>query len=136
MKRRRNSGNGQVAVFLGGESSIEGQLVFRGQARLDGKFSGEIKGEGVLIVGHNAIVEAHIEATAVEISGSVVGDIVAAERIELRAPGRLVGNITAPLVVMDEGVVFEGNCRMAGENGENGLMPKVRLLSSEGKTTS
>lgn len=133
MKRRRNTSSGQVAVFLGGESSLEGQLVFQGQARLDGKFAGEIKGEGVLIVGNNAVIEAHIEATAVEISGSVVGDIVATERIELRAPGRLVGNITAPLVVMDEGVVFEGNCRMAGENGETGPMPKVRLLSSEGK---
>jgi len=131
VKRRRGSSSGEVSVLLGGASNIEGKLNFKGQARLDGVFKGEIFGEGTLIVGPGANVEARILATAVEISGVVVGDIEATERIELRAPGKLVGNIVAPLVVMDEGVVFEGNCRMAGDGGDSST--KVRLIAGDNK---
>lgn len=133
MKRRRGSTSGEVSILLANSSNIEGKISFKGQARLDGVFKGEIFGDGTLIVGPNAMIEARITATAVEISGSVVGDIEVQERIELRAPGKLVGNIIAPLVVMDEGVVFEGNCRMASDSGDGGSAPKVRLISNDNK---
>jgi cytoskeletal protein CcmA (bactofilin family) len=66
------------------------------------------------MVGPQARIEANVTAACVIISGQVVGDVTATERLEIRAPGRLKGNINAPLVVMDEGVLFEGHCSMAG----------------------
>jgi len=116
-------------VFLGGDSNIEGQLNFSGQARLDGAFKGEIRGSGALLIGPAAKVEADIQAASVTISGEVIGEINASERIELRAPGKLKGNINAPLVVMDEGVLFEGHCSMAGEEARE-RAPKITLLAS------
>lgn len=127
MARRQKQG--EVTVFLGGDSTIEGILDFSGQARLDGAFKGEIRGTGTLFIGPAARVEADIQATSVIISGEIVGEINASERIELRAPGKLKGNINAPLVVMDEGVLFEGHCSMAGEEAKERL-PKITLLAS------
>ncbi|MCB2188316.1 MAG: polymer-forming cytoskeletal protein [Deltaproteobacteria bacterium] len=127
-KRKRE---GEVTVFLGGDSQLEGVLTFHGQARLDGAFRGEIRGDGLLMVGPEAKIEATVEAAAVVVSGSVKGDVVASERIELRTPGRLMGNITAPLVVMDEGVLFEGHCRMADGSADE-RAAKVRLISEGG----
>jgi cytoskeletal protein CcmA (bactofilin family) len=124
-KRRRD---GELTVFIGASTELDGQLTFDGQARLDGKFKGEISGVGTLLVGADAKVQANIKATAVIVCGEVDGDVVATERIEMRAPGRLKGNITAPLVVMDEGVLFEGNCRMAGEEGKMLQSRKVAML--------
>lgn len=124
-KKRRD---GDLTVFFGSSSSLDGLLNFDGQARLDGKFKGQIKGVGTLLVGAEAKVVANIEATAVIVCGDVEGDVIASERIEMRAPGRLKGNITSPLVVMDEGVVFEGNCRMAGEEGKLLQARKVAML--------
>ena len=46
--------------------------------------------------------------------GKVTGDIIARKRVELRAPAKLIGNITTPSVVIHEGVVFEGHCSMGG----------------------
>lgn len=115
MGKRQRQQEGEVSVFLGGDSFLEGELNFSGQARLDGKFTGKISGEGTLLVGPAAHVQADIAARAVIISGEVVGDVTASERIEMRAPGRLKGNINAPLVMMDEGVLFEGHCSMAGD---------------------
>lgn len=127
MARRQKPG--EVTVFLGGDSNIEGQLNFSGQARLDGAFKGEIRGTGALLIGPAARVEADIQAASVTISGEVIGEINASERIELRAPGKLKGNINAPLVVMDEGVLFEGHCSMAGEEAKD-RAPKITLLAS------
>ena len=116
MVRRRNQG--ELSVYLGGDSSLEGILTFEGQARVDGNFHGEIRGIGTLTVGPNAHIKAGVQATAVVISGEIEGDVVAGERIELRSPGRLKGNINAPLVVMDEGVLFEGHCTMSSEEAK------------------
>ncbi|HEY8370705.1 MAG TPA: polymer-forming cytoskeletal protein, partial [Thermodesulfobacteriota bacterium] len=44
--------------------------------------------------------------------GTIVGDIVARSRIEMHAPARVVGNITTPVLVVDEGSVFDGQCQM------------------------
>ena len=106
---------GEVTVFLGADSSLEGHLCFQGQARLEGRFQGSIEGAGTLMVGPQAHVQARITVSRVVISGEVVGDINASERIEMRSPGRLKGDISAPLVVMDEGVLFEGHCTMTGQ---------------------
>jgi cytoskeletal protein CcmA (bactofilin family) len=114
----KNRRDGDVGVFLGHDSSLEGVLEFKGMARLDGVFRGSIRGSGTLMVGPKARIEADVTAACVIISGQVVGDVTATERLEIRAPGRLKGNINAPLVVMDEGVLFEGHCSMAGPESQ------------------
>lgn len=125
-KRRRE---GEMTAFIGTGSSLEGLLRFEGQARLDGEFSGEVRGKGSLLVGSSAQVKADIHATNVTICGEVIGDVTATERIELKTPGKLKGNIMAPLVVMDEGVLFEGHCRMAGDQ-QIPAGSKVTLLAA------
>ena len=105
-------------------------MTFDGQARLDGSFTGSIKGEGSLLIGPQARVEADIKAGEIIISGEVIGDVTATERLDLKAPGSLKGNINAPLVVMDEGVLFEGHCSMPGEDVAE-RKPKVTLLTAD-----
>ncbi len=124
-KRRREA---TVSVFLGDNSSLEGLMTFSGEARIDGNFKGEIKGEGRLWIGPGAKVEATIEATQVVISGQVHGDVSASERLEINVPGKLVGNISAPIVLMDEGVNFRGHCRMTDGGDDNS--PQVSLLTT------
>jgi len=127
----KHKGQPALSVFLGSDSRLEGLLTFAGQARLDGHFKGTIKGDGSLLIGPQARVEAEIEAEEVIISGEVHGDVAATGRIELKSPGRLNGNISAPLVVMDEGVLFEGHCSMPGEEVRE-RRPKVTLLAAQG----
>lgn len=128
----KNVRENDLTVFLGGESQLLGELIFTGQARLDGRFQGNIRGEGTLFIGPNAKIEAMVNAATVIISGELVGDVVATKRLELKAPGRLKGNISAPLVVMDEGVVFEGHCSMTDEQDQDGNRGKITLLSAKG----
>ncbi len=129
----KNRRDGEVGVFLGHDSVLEGVLEFKGLARLDGTFRGRIQGTGTLMIGQQAKVEANIQAAQVVISGEVVGDVLAGERLEIRAPGRLKGNISSPLVVMDEGVLFEGHCTMAGGEAD-AKDGKLTLVAAGGAT--
>ncbi|MDY7035741.1 MAG: polymer-forming cytoskeletal protein [Thermodesulfobacteriota bacterium] len=102
----------EINAFLGKDTEFEGKLTFSGVVRIDGHFTGEVFTEGMLIVGETAVIESNIHVSRIIISGEIRGNIMAEDRIEIHAPGKVFGNIEAPTVIIDEGVVFEGNCRM------------------------
>jgi cytoskeletal protein CcmA (bactofilin family) len=107
----------QINAFLGRETEFEGKLSFGGTVRIDGRFKGEIASEGTLVVGETAVLECDIRCARILISGEIRGNIFAQERVEILSPGKVFGNMQAPVVVMTEGIVFDGYCRMRPENG-------------------
>jgi cytoskeletal protein CcmA (bactofilin family) len=115
----------EINAFLGRNTEFEGKLSFTGAVRIDGRFKGEIVSEGTLIVGESAQVESDVHISRIVISGEFKGNIFAKVRIEIHAPGRVIGNLQAPVVIIDEGVVFEGNCRMLKED-----MPDDKKLAA------
>lgn len=114
----------QIHTIVGKEASFTGKLTFEGTVRIDGKFSGEVFSQGKLIVGDSASMEGQVEVSTFISSGEVKGEITARSRIELKAPGKMRGNMKTPLLVIDEGVLFEGNCQM--ENLE-----KVKVIAGK-----
>ncbi len=74
---------------------------------------GEISSGDTLIIGERAVVEADVRAGRVTVSGEVTGNLRATERVELKRTARVYGDVEAPIVVVEEGVIFEGHCRMA-----------------------
>jgi cytoskeletal protein CcmA (bactofilin family) len=109
---------GEVHTLLGKGSEFEGKLTFEGQVRIDGKFNGQIVTKDVLIIGDGARVNAEIQAGHVIINGTVEGNVKATQLIELKQPGgRVKGNLEAPALSMDRGVVFEGSCKMENIGG-------------------
>ena len=126
MFRRRN-GKSDVTVkredltaFIDEGTEIEGKYNFSGVVMLNGKLSGEIASAESLIIGDKGAIHASIRAGSVVVSGEVVGNIVASERIELRNASRVTGNLEAPVIVVDEGALFEGQCRMTGPAAGSG----------------
>jgi cytoskeletal protein CcmA (bactofilin family) len=103
----------QLNAFLGDGCIYEGKLTFEGRVRIDGKFTGEIFSNDTLEVGPDAEIEAEIDVSTVIVAGKVTGNINARGRCDLRAPGMVVGNITSPIVTMEEGVRFDGEMCMS-----------------------
>jgi cytoskeletal protein CcmA (bactofilin family) len=104
----------QVTAHLGKGSRISGKLCFEGAALIEGNVQGEITAQDNLMIGESAVVDAQLSVDSIVIIGKVTGDIIARGRIEIRAPGKVCGNITTPSLVIHEGVVFEGQCSMSG----------------------
>src|SRR4051812_13429228 len=93
-------------------TEIEGKITFTGTVMLNGRVHGEIVSNDILVVGDKGVINASIRAGVVEISGEVVGNVSASDRIELHANCRVYGDIDAPVVIIDEGALLEGQCRM------------------------
>jgi cytoskeletal protein CcmA (bactofilin family) len=102
--------------YLDKGSKIMGKLFFEGPVRIDGHVEGEISANDVVVIGENAMVTAQLRAAAVVIAGKIRGDIIAAKRVELRRTARAFVNITTPVLVVEEGAVFEGHCTMNAES--------------------
>src|SRR6185369_4443408 len=112
--------SGEVNAYLGKGSKVAGKLTFEGTVRVDGQVEGEVAAQDTLIVGETAIVNAQILGSTIIIKGKVTGDITARKRVEIKAPGKLFGNVTTPSLIIQEGVIFEGHCSMGGADAAKG----------------
>jgi len=105
----------EARAYLDSGSKITGKLSFDGPTRIDGHVDGEITGKDSLTIGETAVVTAQLKAAAIIVAGKVSGDIIATQRIEIRPSAKVIGNLTAPILVVHEGALFEGHCSMQPE---------------------
>ena len=104
---------GDVIAFVGKGVEFKGIISYNGTIRIDGHLDGEIHTEGILLVGEDATLSAKVSAGTVVSKGKITGDIVAKEKVRLLSPAVLTGSVKAPILSMEEGVLFNGNCEMA-----------------------
>ena len=123
-KFRSFARRGDLTAFIDEGSEIEGKYTFSGTVVLNGKFQGEIASTDTLIIGEKGVVNATIRAGSVLISGEVVGNVLATERVELRGNARVFGDLDAPVVMIEEGVLFEGHCRMTKSKPAEVVTPR------------
>jgi cytoskeletal protein CcmA (bactofilin family) len=110
--KTKGNGTGELTAFIDEASEIDGKFTFSGTVMINGRLRGEIHSNDTLIVGEKGVINASIRAGVVLVSGEVVGNVIGVERVELRGSARVSGDIEAPIVVVDEGVMFDGHCRM------------------------
>src|SRR5438105_1970387 len=117
---------GTLSGFVASGTVITGEASFKSLLRIDGRFSGRINSAtGTLIVGSGGQVDANIEVSVATIHGVVNGDIIAGQRIELGRAAKLSGNITTPSLMIEQGAVFEGSCKMVQSKAATDKTPKV-----------
>ena len=99
---------------------FEGKLkVTSGAVRINSHFKGEISGEGALVIAERGEVDADITLKSVTVMGKVKGAIHAAERLEIRERGVILGDITTPLLLVEPGGYFDGQCHMPASVSES-----------------
>ena len=109
----RDIKEGTLSGFVGGGTDVTGEANFKAMMRVDGHFSGRISSSsGTLIVGANGRVDANIEVAVAVIHGNINGDIIATQRLELGRAAKVHGNIQTPSLVIEQGAIFEGSCKM------------------------
>jgi cytoskeletal protein CcmA (bactofilin family) len=102
----------RVTSVLGPATIVKGRLSGSGGVRIEGSFEGDISLDGLLVIGENGKVTSdQITATVVVIAGAVKGNITA-EKVEIRASGRVWGDITTSAFATHEGAFLRGQVRM------------------------
>src|SRR5262245_26059979 len=124
---------GNSKNVLGGDVEIKGNLKFSGELTFEGKLDGEIQTDGTLHLGDTAVVNGNINAQSVIVRGKVNGNIVAKEKIDIKAKTELFGDIRASKLAIEEGVTFVGKTEV-NPNKVAPTNPPVTRTSTETAT--
>lgn len=126
------TGQATLNSMLGQGCKIKGDIELQGTIRIDGQFEGSISCPDTLIIGKSGIVKAEVKVKNAVIGGKLIGNIVAANKIELQSGSHVEGDISTARLVIDEGVFFEGNCKMGTSNSKS----ETETTSSTSSTSS
>ncbi|PID57889.1 hypothetical protein CSB45_06395 [candidate division KSB3 bacterium] len=107
---RTNSSGGFTTIGKG--ITIKGDLVGDEDVKIEGKVEGRVQLTQNLVVGQSGVVEANVQAENINIGGTVTGNIMAKNKVEIVASGTMLGDIKAPRVIVAEGAHFKGNVDM------------------------
>jgi cytoskeletal protein CcmA (bactofilin family) len=109
----RDIKEGRLSGFVGAGTVLTGETNFQTMLRVDGHLTGKVGSEeGTLIIGSTGQVDADINVAAAVVNGTVNGDIIASEKLELGRTAKVVGNVQAPRLLVEDGAILEGNCTM------------------------
>jgi cytoskeletal protein CcmA (bactofilin family) len=100
-------------------SRIQGELTGPTELLIEGEVEGEIRTDSVVVIGAEGLVQGPVTAQTVRVSGRVVGNVQASERVEIAPAGSLEGDIAAPRVVIAEGAFFKGRVEMKGNQDKD-----------------
>jgi cytoskeletal protein CcmA (bactofilin family) len=99
-------------------TTIGPTIVIRGRLKVDenlivrGRIDAEISSSKALIIESSGIVKANVRVRSARISGVLVGNVDALDKIEIASDGRVVGDLRAPRIVISDGAAFRGKIEM------------------------
>jgi cytoskeletal protein CcmA (bactofilin family) len=102
----------RVTTVIADDLEIKGSISFKSSLMIKGNFEGEIRSEGLLVVGPTATVKAEITTNKLITYGKIVGNVTAEENVVLKTDSSLKGDITTPNIIIENGSGFNGSCIM------------------------
>ena len=121
MGKNKNAGvdaKAKIGTLIGKGAVFDGNLSAPETVRVDGTLNGNCDCKELLIVGVDGKINGDITTQNIIISGKVDGDIEAKGKLELLSTGKLVGNIIARSLVIDEDASFDGRCTMTTNSAD------------------
>lgn len=122
-------------ALLGRGCEFEGKLSFEGKVRIDGRFDGQIITNDILVIGEEARISAEISCGTLISHGEMVGNVRAKNAVELHRPARLKGNITTPSLMIEKGMLFDGQSKMEGAEVSPGRTSAVEAEPAPANVT-
>ena len=99
-------------TIIGEGTSLKGDVKVEGSVRVDGEFEGKIEATDTLVIGEAGKVDGDANVSNAVIGGRMYGNVFASGKIELQRGSQLLGDIKTRGLVIEDGVVFQGNCQM------------------------
>ncbi len=94
--------------ILSNDVHIKGTVRFANDLLVDGRIEGEIASDGSLTVAENAHIKAEVKTKSVIVYGKVHGNIIAADRVEIKSSAEVVGDIKGAVLSIEPGAIFVG----------------------------
>jgi len=102
--------------WIGRGIEVTGDIVFADRLQVDGKVTGRLASEsGTLVLGETGHLEAEVDVGICVIHGSIHGNLIARSKVEIRKSGRVHGDVITPVLLVEEGAIFNGAIKMGQE---------------------
>jgi cytoskeletal protein CcmA (bactofilin family) len=121
-------------------TAIGPTIVIKGKLKSDedlivrGRIEAEIHSSKALLVENSGIIKANVRVKSARISGVLVGNITAEERVELAPDGRMVGDLTAPKIILNDGAAFRGHIDMQSFDEGTEARPAAEVVAAKPKS--
>jgi cytoskeletal protein CcmA (bactofilin family) len=133
-RRKYMPAGDSTTATIGKSVQIRGEVKGSEDLLVDGLVEGTVTlSESRLTIGANARVQANVSARDVVILGTLNGNISATGRVELRAGCRVVGDLKAARLAIEENAVFTGKVDLLQSSGS---AEKPAASTSQQSTTS
>ena len=135
MKLVKGEPNDSDFGWIGRGIEVKGDIAFADRLQVDGRVTGKLTSDtGTLIVGESGRLDTQIDVGVCVVHGELHGNVIARSKLEIRKTGRVHGDVITPVLLVEEGAVFNGAIRMTQEAGGR-LLEEVRLtdIDSEGR---
>ncbi len=131
MKLVKNEPSNSDFGWIGRGIEVKGDIAFADRLQVDGKTDGKLTSDsGTLIIGESGQIEAQVDVGVCVVHGAVHGNLIARSKLEIRRTGRVYGDVITPVLLVEEGAVFNGAIRMSQEAGGR-LLEEVRTNEIE-----
>lgn len=109
-----------IDTIIGINVAVKGNLYNKGSIQVNGSVEGEVKSDENVLVGQTAKINGPVIASQIEVSGEINGLVEAKEKLEINTTGKIFGDINAKILIIKEGAIFVGQCKMpVKENTES-----------------
>ncbi|MBI1307662.1 MAG: cell shape determination protein CcmA [Bacteroidetes bacterium] len=105
---------GNSINVIGADTIIEGNIISKGDVRIDGQLIGSIKTSAKVVLGTTGKIEGDLEAKSADISGQIKGNLDVADVLFLKQTSKVVGDVKTGKLVVESGGEFNGKCTMGG----------------------
>ena len=119
-----------VSSFIGEDTKFRGDITLSGLLRIDGDFAGSVSTTGKVIIGKTGRAECVIQAKTVVVGGIVKGNIFATEKVVALSSGIILGNISAPRLIAENGVILNGKCVIIEEMANQSINGKISMYTT------
>jgi cytoskeletal protein CcmA (bactofilin family) len=122
-----------INSIIGEGTRFKGEFDLNGLLRIDGDFSGVIRTKGKVLVGQNGRAECTLHAGTVVIGGVVRGEVFSTEKVIILSTGLVLGNVTTPRLIVEEGVILNGACTITAPAGAESPAAQARTAAPGAK---
>jgi cytoskeletal protein CcmA (bactofilin family) len=132
---KSESGGSDMGI-IGRGIEVSGDIFFSEHLHVFGKVDGKIASDsGTLTVGESGRLEAQVDVGTCIIQGAVHGNVIAKTKVEIHRTGRVHGDVSTPVLLVEEGGVFNGAIKMGQENSNRKLeeVPPVKAGPRQAK---
>lgn len=125
----------KIDSLIGKRAVVDGNITGKGNYKIDGTVTGDIKIKGDLVTGEKSVITGEIVAKNIIIAGKVTGDVTASGQLTIKHTGVITGDQKCGSLIIEEGSNVVGKCEINGNDQEENNTPEKNDTNFNEKET-